>query len=241
MKFFAKSITTLSFFLLFCSNALAKFYIEPEKISATIIDSPFPYESLQQLSEIDYIIKLQKNAKKLEIKEATDEKDLKPEMVAQDIDIRLSRKDFPNLYQLLDNSQETAEAIVANVKNYWGTQRPFLVNKNVKALVKPSNTPSYPSGHTTESYISAHILGMLIPLRREDFRSRAKEIANHRVLAGMHFPKDLEGGRQLAFLILGNLMSNGDFQSDLSAAKKELEEKYFSKNSDVDKEESLIQ
>jgi len=186
-------------------------------------------DSLTYKNEIESIVEIQKTAKKSDIKEAALERDLTTEMIAQDVDFKLSRKDFPELYKLLDRSNETTEAIVRETKNYWKTTRPFLASSKVKALIKPSNNWAYPSGHTTSSYVAAQILSILIPTKNSEFKERAQEIAKHRLLVGMHFPHDLEGGKQLSFLIIGSLLQNEEFNEDLKLAKEELAEKYFAK------------
>ena len=89
-------------------------------------------------------------------------------------------------------------------------------------LISPSKGYAYPSGHTTGSYIYAHILGMIYPKKYAKLKEIAEEIAQHRILVGMHFPHDIEGGKKLALLILGGLTQNNNFQQDLTKAKEEI-------------------
>lgn len=117
----------------------------------------------------------------------------------------------------------TSFDVADDSKKYWKTKRPFLSDKRIKALVNISETPAYPSGHTTSSFVTAKILGLLIPQKAAQFDFYAEKIANHRVLVGMHFPHDLRGGRHLGFLIVGGLLQNKDFLNDFAAAKTELE------------------
>jgi acid phosphatase (class A) len=112
---------------------------------------------------------------------------------------------------LIDRAFLTSKAVNDSAKNYWNTKRPYLMDKNIKALIKPHNNKSYPSGHTSSSYVAAHLLGLLIPEKRNQFYNRAAEIANHRILVGMHYPKDVEGGKEMALLIVGAFLENDQF------------------------------
>lgn len=205
------------------SNVNAKEYFDEKTISPTIIDNPLQVNSKEWKDEIKYIISLQKNPDQKEIKEAEDEYDVTPEMVALAVNPKLTRENYPKLYKLLDSADETSHEVCDAAKKYWNTNRPYLADKRVKALIKSHSNNAYPSGHTTGSHVFAYVLGQLIPEDRQKFYDRAAEVAQHRVLTGMHFPHDVKGGKQLALLITGALFENEDFKEDFAKAKKELE------------------
>jgi acid phosphatase (class A) len=94
----------------------------------------------------------------------------------------------------------------------------------VQAIISPSKGYSYPSGHTTGSYLWASVLSLLMPKQANDFKNRAHEIAWHRVQVGMHYPQDLNGGKQLALVVLGGLIHNPDFLEDFNDALTELKQ-----------------
>ena len=52
--------------------------------------------------------------------------------------------------------------------------------------------------------------------------ARAAEYANNRVVAGVHYPSDIEGGRLTATAFAAALFASPAFQSDLAAARAEL-------------------
>lgn len=62
-----------------------------------------------------------------------------------------------------------------------------------------TNTPSYPSGHTCQAYYLAHTLGEKFPALQEDLLDLAEAVAQSRVDRGVHYPSDLDGGRELAW------------------------------------------
>jgi acid phosphatase (class A) len=208
-----------------CLEADAKSYFAAEILSPALIDPPLKENSSQRKKEVNYIVNLQNNLDIKEFDQAFKERELDQkvtEEILSAVHPALTKKQNPELYEFLTQIAETTFVVVNNTKNYWNIKRPYLAEKKVKALIPFVNNPSYPSGHTTASYVYANILGQLIPQKRAEFMAIAAKIAQHRVLAGMHYPSDLDGGRQLALLIVGALMENSDFQSDFKKVKKNL-------------------
>jgi acid phosphatase (class A) len=213
----------LNLFLgLFCSQLSAKAYFDQKTILPNLIDRPLKVGSEEWLDDVKTIINLQKNYDSKDIDQALNEINLKPEMMVEFVDLKLTRVGYPHLYKLMDNLVDTSSSISNNAKDYWHTKRPYLMDKRIKALIPAHHNPSYPSGHTTQSYVLANILGMLIPENMQKFQDRASIIAGHRILVGMHYPHDIKGGRQLSFLIVGGLLENSEFRKDFEMAKKEL-------------------
>lgn len=221
-----KNLIRLSAFLFIIfsySNVNAKSYFYKNTIAPNIIDSPIKVGSKEWNDEIRTIIELQKKPDSKTLEKARSERNFKPEMVAKDVDSRLTKESYPALYELLDNVHDTSHAIYDNTKKYWKTNRPYLADKRVKSLIKSHSNHAYPSGHTAGSYTVAYVLGQLIPEHRQKFYDRASEISDHRILVGMHFPHDIRGGKQLALLTTGALFENEDFRKDFAKAKTELE------------------
>ncbi|NEU14887.1 autotransporter domain-containing protein [Methylobacterium sp. BTF04] len=59
----------------------------------------------------------------------------------------------------------------------------------------------YPSGHTNSGYLQTLGVGFLVPQRWQELLTRASELGNNRILAGMHSPFDVIGGRMQALAI----------------------------------------
>ena len=207
-------------------GAKAEVYFSAEAISPLLISGPLARNSSLYKSEVSYMIKLQKNIDMLELKEAIfeDEK-LAPEIVTKDVIPEMARSDFPKLYKLLDKTASSTLEVSENAKKFWNTKRPYLEDKRIKLLVKPYANGSYPSSHSAVAQSVARILGLLFDEKREALLNRAEEIAKHRSLVGVHYPHDLQGGREVAFLVVGALMANGDFLEDFENAKQEVIQK----------------
>lgn len=54
---------------------------------------------------------------------------------------------------------------------------------------------SFPSGHTTEAYGFSIPLAVMLPELAPEILVRASEMANNRIVLGVHYPLDLMGGR----------------------------------------------
>lgn len=217
---FSKLILAL---ILYSNLAQAAPYLESKIISPTLLDGSYATDSKEWVDEIKKIINLQKNADTKEIAKAKQESDLTPDLIAESIDKNLTRKNYPKVYILLDHAFATAMANGEEAKKFFNNKRPYLIDKNIKALIEPNDNPSYPSIHTCTSYVTANILNLLLPKKREKIYARSREIAGHRILVGMHYPRDIEGGKQLAMLVTGSLLQLSDFQKEFWEAKSEVD------------------
>jgi len=100
-----------------------------------------------------------------------------------------------------------------------------------------TNSPSYPSGHTTYGFTGAVLLAVLVPERYAQMIARGAEYGNDRVIMGAHYVMDVMGGRTLALYDMAHLLANDpaymglsvrggppirDFQSAVKNARAEL-------------------
>ena len=106
-------------------------------------------------------------------------------------------------------------------KKRFARPRPYEVTPKVKPVLPPPEE-SYPSGHTMDSYFKASLLSMLVPEHHDAFFARAEEHAQSRVLAGVHFPSDLEGGQTAAAALVASLLADPAVGADFAAVREEL-------------------
>ena len=211
------------FLLFFLSTefAYAKPYFETAFISAKALTGALKEGSKEQKKEIEHVLKIQKKIDFDEVDEAFEERNLKAEMVAQFVDASLTRKRNPKTYYLLERASVTVWAANTSIKKYWLERRPFQVDSRIWLLIPGSKSSSYPSSHTSKSYVWAMVLGEIFPQKKDQFLQRAQEIAQHRILVGLHFQRDIEGGKQLAKLVFEALQRDEIFLADLKKAKAE--------------------
>lgn len=129
---------------------------------------------------------------------------------------------LPALGRLFDRLGATEGAVIAPTKKAFDRRRPYLSNGAIKPLVRPSVSGSYPSGHTTWSTVAAIVLGQMVPEKRDIIFARAADYALSRVVGGMHYLNDLEGGRRAGTAIVVAVMARPEYQADFAAARAEL-------------------
>jgi hypothetical protein len=108
---------------------------------------------------------------------------------------------------------------------YWGI-RPNQYDTTFKpAILITPPFPGYPSGHAMLSSINAEIFSYLFPDEKELFRQKAKDAAESRFQAGIHFRTDnevaLDMGKKVAAKIIEKVKADGaDDEAMISKEKK---------------------
>lgn len=98
-----------------------------------------------------------------------------------------------------------ADASTEPAKRYYKYARPWRWSSDVQVVptLEPakSTTPEkdggFPSGHTAEGWRDGLAMAYLVPERFQEMVTRAVELGDSRILAGMHSPLDVIGGRLL--------------------------------------------
>jgi len=133
-------------------------------------------------------------------------------------------KNYPATFDLLEGVKGEVGVIVHDSKAHWKRLRPYQAHPEIKALF-PARDFSYPSGHSTLSYVEATVLGEIFPDKAAALQERAGQIAESRVVAGVHYPSDIDEGKVLAKAITDALQAKPDFQAAVAAAKAEAQGK----------------
>ncbi|KVL10014.1 phosphatase PAP2 family protein [Burkholderia sp. MSMB1826] len=119
-------------------------------------------------------------------------------------------------------------------KRFFKYARPYRWSTSV--IVAPtlvpaeSTTPAtdggFISGHTAEAVRDATTMAWLVPERFQEMISRGLELGENRILAGMHSPLDVIGGRMLALAVSAANLSAyaGDAQAAYTQAHQTLQQ-----------------
>ncbi len=107
---------------------------------------------------------------------------------------------------------------------YWGI-RPDQYDPTFKPLIQSPPFPGYPSGHAMMSGIIGEIFPYFFPLEKDVFTKMARDGAESRFHAGIHFRSDndagLELGRKVAASVVTRIRQDGaDNQAIHSIVKK---------------------
>ena len=99
-------------------------------------------------------------------------------------------------------------------KRFYKYPRPWRWSSAVKVVpaLEPAKSPTpatdggFPSGHTNAAMLTSLAMAYAVPERFQEMISRGLELGENRILAGMHSPLDVMGGRMLAHAIFtGNI------------------------------------
>jgi hypothetical protein len=95
---------------------------------------------------------------------------------------------------------------------YWGI-RPNQYDTTYKSLVPTPPFPGYPSGHAALSSTMAEVYSYFFPADAAFFRQKAKDVAESRFQAGIHFRTDnevaLELGKKVAAKVIERAKADG--------------------------------
>jgi acid phosphatase (class A) len=198
-------------------------YFDPATVDyKTLLPNPPANDSAETHKEIDLILEEQKNRTPEDVIRITRE--------AKHLDIFLAdtvvgpwftAKNLPVTATLFRNVGTNVFPVVDGAKKYWDRPRPFALDPRVKPPIDLPKNPAYPSGHSTAGNLDALILAEIAPDLKEALMVRGKQIGEDRVMAGVHYPSDVQAGHLLAQDLFAKLMASPVFQADLAQAKAE--------------------
>jgi len=197
-------------------------YVAPATLPPQLLPAPPTEGTPDWQNQIEKVVMAQRGLNEDELSAIRSEQTVRLEMITPVVSKAFTREQMPKTFALLDRVMADAGSITDADKKFWNTKRPYLADQQVKLLIDPTNNPSYPSGHVSETRVVAEVLALLFPAQRDALRARAEEIARRRIEAGVHYPVDIEGGRLLAMLVMGALMRSETFHQDLAAAQAEV-------------------
>ena len=114
-----------------------------------------------------------------------------------------------------------ATEIGGRAKDYWQRPRPYRFSDRVTSILDVTTGGSYPSGHAMYGCMTAVLLGVMVPEQRAALLERGTAYAQNRVVAGVHYPTDVEAGCTGGKIVAAVLLQSPVFQGDLAAARDE--------------------
>ncbi|MGO3886822.1 MAG: phosphatase PAP2 family protein [Mycetocola sp.] len=134
--------------------------------------------------------------------------------------------------QLVDTVRGST-ATSNNAKSYYAYMRPFRWSDEVEILpwlapvIKPESEAAsdggFPSGHTNAAFLTAFALGAASPEHADELVAEAALIGHSRVVAGMHSPLDVIGGRVLATAIAASTLADDANAELIGRAREQVE------------------
>lgn len=103
----------------------------------------------------------------------------------------------------VERLKQEVKPMILFYKNMFGALRPYeLASKHGIPFqadrLETAQTPSYPSGHTTQAFYIAEKLSRIFPDLEASLFSIANMVAESRIDRGVHLPSDNAAGKMLA-------------------------------------------
>ncbi len=186
----------------------------------SIPPAPAPGSAVDQ-QDLQTVLKLQATRTPQDVAEAWNDKQFRLEMISGPLGASFTKANYPLSFALLDRVNEDEYYLSSTLKKEYKRPRPFQAHPEVKALFFV-DAFSYPSGHSCGAYTLAEMLGALFPDKKDALLDRAAAVGRSRIVAGVHYPSDVDEGKKLADALISTLMANAAFQKDLAAAQAEV-------------------
>ncbi|XYD08065.1 phosphatase PAP2 family protein [Methylobacterium sp. NMS12] len=129
---------------------------------------------------------------------------------------------MPVTAALIERVFQDGELAVLAAKTAIARPRPYTLEPDLATFGHRSDSTSYPSGHATFGYLAATVLAQLVPAKRAALFAYAAGYGGDRMIAGTHFPSDLDAGRIAAAVIAEALLRDPRFQRELDRARAEV-------------------
>lgn len=112
-----------------------------------------------------------------------------------------------DLDELISDIDKDITGLILKLKFHYQRPRPYQLANFYKLKLFPykstsSNSPSYPSGHTTQAYVILNVIGNLIPELNDKCMKMIEDVADSRCYIGIHYPTDNDFAYQVAQEIL---------------------------------------
>jgi membrane-associated phospholipid phosphatase len=154
--------------------------------------------------------------------------------------MQVSPARHPATYLMLRVGRRIGEHVVMCLKGYFRSPRPSQLSPAMVPMIDPPSTPSFPAGHAVQAYLMSYLLAYSlrnIPQQKLSDVDTAEgplfdlayRVSENRIVAGVHFPTDIEAGRAVgiaAFRALKKVSSIWDDTVGLRAKVREENPQY---------------
>jgi DNA topoisomerase IB/2'-5' RNA ligase len=167
---------------------------------------PFPANtSPETKAELAYLMRLQNTVRPYMAARVR----LTDENPTETLEAYCSAHGLPTGGGVLEVTQ-AARTVLLQLKRLYNRPRPYQVAAYMEPGFHPLSstsvhTPAYPSGHSAQAVLAALLLSDMHPAHREAFMALAKEVGQHRMVGGFHFPSDVAYGEEVGRVLYGCL------------------------------------
>lgn len=131
-------------------------------------------------------------------------------------------KTLAEIVPFFERVHVTESFFVGQAKNHWKRPRPFLADQALTPSLPKPQSFSYPSGHSAFGHLVAIVLANMVPEKAPELFARGTRFARQRIVGGVHYPTDIEGGKISAAVIANALLHDPEFKRDFAKAKEQI-------------------
>ncbi len=190
-----------------------------DKIKAQIPDYPKKGSAAQSVDEF-VLRKLQKSRTEKECKRAHSEVIVSLQNFYGLPYGPLDEKQIDIVNPLFDQLRTEVGFYIGQIKRQYNRTRPYDYLKDLTPCTPTEKSLSYPSGHATLAIVYALVLSDMFPDKTIQFKHRADVIAQDRVLAGVHHPSDIVGGKKFGQILYNEIVKSPRYKGDIEQYKK---------------------
>ena len=131
----------------------------------------------------------------------------------------------PALERVLTRAGTDLGVMISASKEHYQRPRPFVTEQGpICVNVSPefAASGSYPSGHSALAWMYALLLAEVDSEHAAAIIARGRTFGESRVVCGVHYASDVEGGRTLSTALVAALHGNTEFDADMAAARAEI-------------------
>lgn len=138
--------------------------------------------------------------------------------------LHISAEDTPEIWNLMETSLTTTDAMRVAPKAYYHRQRPFERFQDKMLTDEEAELAgegSYPSGHTMRGWTAALLLAEINPAAADTIFARGWMYGESRVIVGAHWQSDVEASRVAASIGYCALHASPEFREQMAKAQTE--------------------
>jgi acid phosphatase (class A) len=203
------------------SAALAR-YLDPSQIDLVHILAPPPApQSPEGMAELEAVLAVQQARTETQVKRAQADDELSVFRYADVMGAGFTAENLPIATAFFKDVAADGGQVVNPARAQFNRARPMAVDKRVEPVVNAGGG-SYPSGTAAFAYVSGILLANMVPEKAAAIFARAADWGHNRVVAGVHYPGDVEAGRISGSVIDNVLLHDAAFMADFAKAKAEV-------------------
>lgn len=200
-------------------------YVDPARVVLErVIPQPPAAGSAGERAELDVMLKIQAARTPAQADRAKHDAKISVFTFADAVEspADFTAEKLPKVAEFFEQVGDAERVVVRPAKEKFDRPRPYVVEPRLKPVIEHLDSKAYPSGHATWSYAVGFVLADMLPERRAQILSRAAEFADNRVVAGVHYPSDVDAGRVSGSVLAAFLFASPVFREDEKVATAEL-------------------